>query len=271
MPKVAPKVAQWAEDELSDMPLGANCFRLRVNFVTEEKMKAVRYSSVDAQNISACDKWGKERHCTEFYINQILEKYALHDTVFLTCFELGHGTDDAEGNPHYHTVFCSDYPIKTIRSAVAKIWRGNESYSLKKATTELVPEHLNYLCKGEGTGEDDFPKIVNASLHFTDERVTELHSLYWSNNDALKSASKKRKAASISEEIFTLCKHLSVPVERGQIYDIIRDHYGKRLKYWNPDYIRKLVYQTAMYLEPVDSKTNLDMKAYCVGLPFRPE
>lgn len=251
MPKVAVKVAQWAEDEIDAYQLGAKGLRLRVNYI------------------------GNGAEDTEAAIKKIVDKYALVDTPLLCVFELGHEpdgiSDDAERNPHYHVYFVSCHTIKTVRSAVAKIWHGNEGYSLKKADPKLTPEHFNYLCKGTGTGSDDQPNVIYCSSTFTDDRIAELHGLYWTNNDAFKAASKKRKASSISEQVFDLCKHLPPPICRSAIYDIVHDYYKKRILHWNPDYVRKLVYQTQMYLEPSDSRANLDMKSYCVGLPFRPE
>jgi len=246
MPKIEPKVAAWACDFADDLPNEIKGLCLRVNL------------NVD-------------KITTESNIKTILEKYGHATSPFLCVHELGDTTDNPEGNPHYHCFFCTAGTIKAVRSAVAKIWRGNESYSLKKATAKLIPEHFNYLCKGTGTGSDDYPDILYRSDDFTDERITELHGLYWSNNDAFKVNSKKRKAASISEQVFDLCKHLPPPISRSAIYDIVYGYYKKRILHWNPDYVRKLVYQTQMYLEPTNSQANLDMKTYCVGLPFRPE
>lgn len=212
-----------------------------------------------------------DRITTESNIKTILEKYGHATSPFLCVHELGDTSNNPEGNPHYHCFFCTAGTIKAVRSAVAKIWRGNESYSLKKATAKLIPEHFNYLCKGTGTGSDDYPDIIYRSDDFTDERITELHGFYWSNNDAFKANSKKRKAKTISQEVFDLCRHLKPPINRRDIALIIRDYYGKRIEYWNPDYLRKIVYQTQMYLEPIDSQSNQMMLDYICGLPFRPE
>lgn len=251
MPKVEVKVAQWAEDEIDAYQLGAKGLRLRVNYV------------------------GNDAEDTEAAIKKIVDKYALVDTPLLCVFELGHdpdgASDDAERNPHYHVYFVTCHTIKAVRSAVAKIWHGNEGYSLKQADPKLTPEHFNYLCKGTGTGSDDQPNVIYGSSHFTNDRIAELHGLYWTNNDAFKAASKKRKAKTISEEVFDLCRHLKPPINRRDIGLIIREYYGKRILHWNPDYLRKLVYQTQMYLEPITSDANQLMLDYIVGLPFRPE
>ncbi len=246
MPKIEPKVAAWVADFADDLPSEIKGLCLRVNL------------NVD-------------KITTESNIKTILEKYGHASSPFLCVHELGDTSKDPEGNPHYHCFFCTAGTIKAVRSAIAKIWRGNESYSLKKATAKLIPEHFNYLCKGTGTGSDDYPDILYRSDDFSDERITELHGLYWSNNDAFKANSKKRKATSISEEVFHLCKHLKAPINRRDIALIIREYYGKRILHWNPDYLRKLVYQTQMYLEPITSDCNQMMLDYIVGLPFRPE
>lgn len=246
MPKIEPKVAAWSQDFAYDLPSEIKGLCLRVNLVVD-------------------------KITTESNIKTILEKYGHATSPFLCVHELGDTSNDPEGNPHYHCFFCTAGTIKAVRSAIAKIWRGNESYSLKKATAKLIPEHFNYLCKGTGTGSDDHPDIVYRSDDFTDERITELHGLYWSNNDAFKANSKKRKAKTISQEVFELCSHLKPPINRRDIALIIREYYGKRIEYWNPDYLRKLVYQTQMYLEPIDSQANQMMIDYICGLPFRPE
>lgn len=263
MPKIEPKVAQWVEDEVADLPLGVKGLCLRVNEIIASVPVDFDYENFQPPT---------NRAVTETYISDLIRKYYdTQDAPYLCVRELGDTTDNAEGNPHYHLFICTANTIKAVRSAVSKIWRGNESYSLKQAKPQMVPEHFNYLCKGTGTGSDDGPDVIYCSGHFTDERIAELNALYWANNDAFKANSKKRKASSISEQVFDLCKHLPPPIDRGQIYDIIHGYYKKRLLHWNPDYVRKLVYQTQMYLEPSDSQCNLDMKNYCVGLPFRPE
>ena len=246
MPKIEPKVAAWVVDFADDLPNEIKGLCLRVNL------------NVD-------------KITTESNIKTILEKYGHASSPFLCVHELGDTSNDPEGNPHYHCFFCTAGTIKAVRSAVAKIWRGNEAYSLKKATTKLVPEHFNYLCKGTGTGSDDYPDVVYRSDDFTDERITELHGLYWSNNDAFKANSKKRKALSIDEQVFDLCRHLKPPIDRRDIYRIIRDFYGKRTKKWRLPYIRDLVFQTQMYLEPLDSDANQFSETFCTGLPVRPD
>lgn len=265
MPKVAPKVAQWIEDDVADFMIGIKGLCLRVNEIPVEVAKFDDKLELN-EDLTPTQI---SRTVTELHLGDIIRKYANVDTLMLGVRELGNTTDNAEGNPHYHVFFCTDNTIKAVRSAVSKIWRGNESYSLKQAKPQMIPEHFNYLCKGTGTGSDDGPNVVYRSDHLTDERITELNALYWANNDAFKANSKKRKASSISEQVFDLCKHLSPPIDRGHIYDIIYGYYKKRVLHWNPDYVCKLVYQTQMYLEPSNSQANLDMKNYCVGLPFR--
>ncbi len=248
MPKIVPKVAEFVEDEVNaTLDLQVTWMILRVHYLEDNRI------------------------VTELAINDIMRKYRLPNHYYLVVHELGSGTDDIEGRPHYHCVFCSATKIKDIRNAVKTYWVGQKSYSLKQGKTQLIPEHFNYLCKGTGTGQNDLPDVIQCHPDLSDERIAEIHAFYWANNDAFKAASKKRKATSISEQCFDLCKHLTPPIERGQIYDIIHGYYKKRILHWNPDYVRKLVYQTQMYLEPSDSQANLDMKNYCVGLPFRPE
>lgn len=248
MPRIEPKVSPFIEDYIDEtLDLSLTMLILRVHYLEDN------------------------RTTTETVLRDVLRKVANLQHYYLVVHEVGDGSDNAEGRPHYHCVFCTSIKIKDVRNCVTKYWSGQGCYMLKKGTPKLLPEHFNYLCKGTGTGSDDGPDIVDRHPDLTDERIAELHGLYWRNNDNFKTASKKRKLTSISEQVFDLCKHLTPPIDRGKIYDIVYGYYKKRILHWNPDYVRKLVYQTQMYLEPSISEANLNMKAYCVGLPFRPE
>lgn len=210
-----------------------------------------------------------QRSWTEFLFNQeVVKPFVLFTELFLVVHEVGHGGEDAEANPHYHFLFFSSAKKDTICNRIRKYWQGNAKYSLSKAKPEKIPEHVLYMCKGSGSGSDDLPDVIDSSTHFTHERIVELHALYWKNNAAIQAKGTKRKFMDVSQNIFHLCKHLKPPINRCEIYDIVYAYYKKRLKYWNPDYVRKLVYQTQMYLEPSNSQCNVDMKSYCVGLPF---
>lgn len=208
---------------------------------------------------------------TEHYIRELLNAKAFPPALQLVVHEVASSTEEKWGRPHYHCVFGSYHSSKDIRNMITKWWHGQGMYQLKLAKPDLILEHFNYLCKGTGTGHEDGPNVIERSGHFTDEIIEECHRLFWYNNDKIQATRKKRKASSISEQCFDLCKHLTPPIDRREIYDIIHGYYKKRILHWNPDYVRKLVYQTQMYLEPSDSQANLDMKNYCVGLPFRPE
>jgi len=181
-------------------------------------------------------------------------------------------TTGAESNPHYHALFwVSADRYNALRQTIKRGWSGNEEYSLKKVKPELLPEQFNYICKGKGSGTDDEPDVIYGSEHFTDELLTECRSLYWKNHAAIQSISKKRKRElSVHENVLNLCRARGyTDSDRDKIFDVVIEYYRKRIKYLAPNYVRNIVFQTAVYLSP-GGPAQLNLKDYCTGFPFTP-
>lgn len=174
-------------------------------------------------------------------------------------------------NPHYHGfMFIEKGKMNALRAAMKRLWPGNKGYSLKKNLPEKTPGYFNYMCKGTGTGSDDKPDILHSSEHFTEELIGNLNSIYWKNKTDIQANSKKRKT-SIHEDILLRCQQRNIAAtDRRAIFKIIHEYYRKRIKYLNPSYVRNLVFQTAVYLDPVGPAV-ADLETYCISYPFVPQ
>lgn len=248
--KVEMHVPDWLTDECADLLHGEHGMLLRVNHLPDhpEGQTAREFA---AQKLI-----------------EVIERFGQGNRLCLAVHEIGRGSDKAEGNPHYQCYFVTTTKIKTIRSNVARIWHGNEMYSLKAAAREKTPEYIVYLNKGSGSGQEDTPDILHASDHFTDEVIAELNATYWRNNDAIQAARPKRKALTASEEILEICKsHGLDGTRKGPIIDHVLAYYRKRVKYMNPRYLQNLVFQTCVYLQPPDANTGCtrNLKEYLMS------
>lgn len=205
----------------------------------------------------------------ELFIKQLLDRYAT-GPYLCVCesvkTKLADGTI-AESNTHYHVAtFIEKGKHNALRAAIKRAgWNSNKLYSLKKADPKVFASHFQYLCKGSGSGSDDEPNVLYRSDDISDELITEGWKAYWANNAEIQANAKKRKRElPVSENIFNLCKHLDGK-DGGKIYDIIAEYYSKRLKYLNPAYVRNLVRQTQVYLDPTGSVA-MNLKDYCTGV-----
>lgn len=254
MTQVEIEVADWARVYVEELLPSQRLVVFRVNYSTEDP------------GIPEPPRF----NVAEFYLAELRRKYAAPSAPFIVCHEMGH--NDAKPNPHYHGFMelSAGVTIAAVREYIRRIWRGNESYSLKKATPKLTPGYFNYVCKGTGTGADDHPQIIHKTEHFSDEVLLELRRLYWSNNNKIQAvAGKKRKRkASASEEILTLCKEAHLDgKDRNAIVEIVFRYYRNNIKYLNPPYVRNLVWQTMCYLDP-EGTPALDLKVYLGGNPY---
>lgn len=254
MTQVEIEVADWAREYADDLLPSQRTVVFRVNYSTEDP------------GIPEPPRF----NVAEFYLSELRRKYAAPSAPFVVCHELGH--NDAKPNPHYHGFMelGAGVTVPAVREYIRRIWKGNESYSLKKGLPKLIPGYFNYVAKGTGTGSDDHPQIIYKTEHFTDEVLLELRRLYWSNHNKIKTvAGKKRKRkASASEEILTLCKEAHLDgTDRNKIFDIVFRYYRGNTKYLNPPYVRNLVWQTACYLNPSGEEAK-DLRVYCGGNPY---
>jgi len=176
-----------------------------------------------------------------------------------------------ETNPHYHGfMFIEKGRYAALRQAMKRVWCGNKEYSLKKADPEKTPQYFNYLCKGAGTGSNDQPHVFARSKNLSDDLISVCHSLYWKNKAEIQVNTKKRKR-SIHEEILLMCQQRQLKsTDRKAIFQVIKLYYCKRIKYLMPSYLRNLVFQTSVYLDP-DGPAARDLETYCISYPFAPQ
>lgn len=205
-------------------------------------------------------------------LEEIVRTYGFRFNPYLvvreTVLDSSTGT---ETNPHYHGfMFIEKGRYAALRQAMKRVWTGNKEYSLKKSDTKKTPSYFNYLCKGKGTGSNDKPEILARSEHLTNDLIGICNSLYWQNQAKIKSATKQKKAT-IHEDILARCKERKIKsTDRKAIFQIVKDYYRKRIKYLNPSYLRNLVFQTAVYLDP-DGPAAQDLETYCISYPFTPQ
>jgi len=194
------------------------------------------------------------------YVKELIDRYCDIPMPYLVVKEEGKECD----NPHYHLCFATSKTMPALRKALQRRCAGNEAYSLKQC--KELPKQFLYLCKGEGTGETDAPNVVCKSDHFTDERIQELHAMYWRNNDAITSSQKKSKLAeNAGRDILMMCQQRGyTDQDKSAIFDVCIAYYRKRAKYLRPTYLRDLVCQTAVYLSP-GGPAELDLKVFCTS------
>ncbi len=175
----------------------------------------------------------------------------------------------AETNPHYHAFFwVAKSKYNACRQAIKQVGAGNKCYSLIEIVPELMLKQFNYVCKGPGTGSDDIPNIVSRSVHLTDELVSECHSLYWKNNDAIQAVSNKRKRAiTIHEHVLNVCRGRGYTEKSTDgIFEVIKEYYRGKIKHVRVQFLRDLMLQTKWFLSP-HGACNAWIKDYVSGFP----
>lgn len=248
-------VSPWARDYAESLTSGLNTVCIRL----------------DDLSIDASSKENFAFNVAEFWIEQLIYTYSTPGTPFLVVHEDPHSKlagEDSNPNAHYHVFMQIHGTIGALRAAIKRTWTGNSGYSLKLGIPELVAQQFNYLCKGSGTGQEDLPNVIDRSDDITDSLIMEFHSLYWQNNDAIQSQKAKRqRTIPVSEQIYTKCLALHTGPNKNKIFQVVKDFYVSNLKYLNPAYVRNLVWQTAVYLDPA-GPTAQDLETYCCSTPY---
>jgi len=104
----------------------------------------------------------------------------------------------------------------------------------------LIPYYFNYCFKGSGTGANDVPHLINCSTHFTQDRVLELTSLYWQNqNDIQVNAPKRRKVIPHVDLLWAKMKNSYYSEE--QIIELVLKHSSDNSKIWNESYLKSMI------------------------------
>lgn len=190
----------------------------------------------------------------EFKIEDLLYGHSQPGTPYLVVYEEPHaplGSEEAQTNAHYHVFMQITGTIAALRAAIKRTWTGNAGYSLKQGKPELIPQQFNYLCKGTGTGTEDGPAIIYRSDEVSDDVITECHTLFWKNNDAIQAQKvKKHPKVSISETIFQRCLEANTGSNKRKIGAVVAAYFRNNKRYQLNTYCRTLVFQTACWMEP---------------------
>ena len=211
---------------------------------------------------------------TEEVVKALLDNYFNREELYFVVRETGH--DD--NNPHYHiagsilqslpgTKASSDEGrSQYIRTKMNRLgWKGNEDFKLTVGDPALMDSHFRYLCKGIGTGKKDGPNIIARHPHFTDAIVYELNQLYWQINAELPKKRIKKRKLNASEEILSMCRERKIQAtEHGKIFDQVLKYYCKNVKYLQPIYVKNLVHQTSIYLNP-EGNTAACLREFCLA------
>lgn len=107
-----------------------------------------------------------------------------------------------EANEHWHFHLIVEKTIKQLRCSFNRecpSLKGNGKYSLTECRD--VDKYDRYMAKGDCEGQ--CPELVwSFGLDYTDEKVSELHDSYWSENRKL----KKRKTGSMIDRVVDVAK-----------------------------------------------------------------
>lgn len=132
----------------------------------------------------------RDRDRREVFTDFILKKI---DTY--ACAENPHDGEGPESNYHYHSIHQNKK--STIKDRiVAKGYTGNQNHAfthLIEDTDEHWERTLAYISKGPGRGV--FPDIVRNDFEFTEERIWELHYLWWDKYKTQKPLQVVKKTA----------------------------------------------------------------------------
>ncbi|AXQ66117.1 MAG: putative replicase [Cressdnaviricota sp.] len=211
---------------------------------------------------------------TERLLAQLLADYFDQEEPYLVVREFG---KEAQ-NPHYHLAgtLLNDLPgsksrsdngrTEFLRKRVATAgWKGNECQSWKLGVVGLMDSHFDYLCKGTGTGKQDQPQVVFCHPDFTKTVIAERNKVFWKINATLPKKGSQKRKRNASEEILSMCRERNILAsEHGKIFDQVLRYYCKHIKYLQPIYVKNLVHQTSIYLNP-EGNTAAILKDYCTN------
>lgn len=208
------------------------------------------------------------------FINQLLDDYFNKEEPYMIVRELGKDNK----NPHYHLAGTlleilpgsdskSDDPrTEFLRRRVKALgWKGQKYQAWGLGKPDLMDSHFDYLCKGSGTGKQDGPHVIRRHPDFTDAVIAQRHEIYWKVNARLPKEGAKKRKRNASEEILTMCRERNIQsTEHGKIFDQVLRYYCKHVKYLQPIYVKNLVHQTSIYLNP-EGNTAEVLRTYCLN------
>lgn len=140
---------------------------------------------------------------TEELLSIIETKYVDKTRTYLLVHETGKEKD----NPHIHATFALIGTMQAFRQALNRLgFKGNGCYELKASIPEKMMSHFQYLCKGDGTGKEDRPKIGFRSEDLTDAIIDQAYKIYWQVSQQLSERNPKRKREEpAAKQILAIC------------------------------------------------------------------
>lgn len=203
----------------------------------------------------------------EYYIDRLVYYHSQPGTPFLVVREEPHdklSCEDANSNSHYHVFLQLSGTLAAFRAAIKRVWTGNAGYSLKSGDPKLIAQQFNYLCKGNGTGADGAPAIIDRSDDITDDIIAECHDLYWKNNDAIQSQKAKRgqREDPAAHQILVVCRNKLESTKRtslseDDIIDITFEWYATRKWSMNTFQMKAVITWVSYNLNPDGNRTHL--------------
>lgn len=208
------------------------------------------------------------------FVGSLLNDYFDQEKPFLAVRETGRN----DNNPHYHIAgsLLQSLPGSDTKSDNGRTeflrkrvnvlgWKGNECQRWGVGKADLMDSHFDYLCKGRGTGKEDGPHVIFRHKDFTDAVIEERHKIYWKINAALPQKGRKKRKLNVSEEILTMCRERKIcSTEHDKIFDQVLAYYCQHVKYLQPNYVKNLVHQTSIYLNP-QGNTSECLRTFCLN------
>ena len=202
-----------------------------------------------------------EDHLSVFESVYQLSKYIDNDVPYLVVFETGENHE----NPHYHATFRLIGKMQAFRQfLIRKGFKGNECYSLKAANPEKMDAHLDYLCKGTGTGKEDGPHVVLAHKDLTDSVIKERHDAFWKKNQEIADRKPKRKREEpASKLILAICKQKlehdssKLAISEDELIDITLEWYKANKWSMNVFQMKAVVNYVSYSLNPQSNRVDL--------------
>ncbi|AXQ66028.1 MAG: putative replicase [Cressdnaviricota sp.] len=152
------------------------------------------------------------------------------------------GEDD--DNPHQHWFFHlqEGKKLSAFRSSLnRKGFKGNEMYSLKAGKPKLCDSHLDYLCKGITSQEEDDVDIITRSKDFDDTVIAQRHEVYHKIHAYLPEKKRKRELNAsklIGYLEVTMRKKQKVPLPRAEMHKLAMRWYYENKTTINVHHLR---------------------------------
>lgn len=180
------------------------------------------------------------------------------------CTKEGHGgfavrEVAGEENEHWHWLIETDKNLVAVRRSFQRAipeLKGNGAYSLVEVRD--LEKYERYLCKG--SSESEMPEVAwRHSILYTDEKIEELHDLYWSENRRL----KKRKVGSMIDWVVDEAKAKGINWDdRSKLAELYIRELGERGKPINLFSVRSNLNTVQVALCP-DDKAIEALVNYC--------